>query len=466
MIYFVYLNYYLFTAMNNNLTEDFLYELFKKCLKSEETLDVVVKHLKYQYLPTEQFKKFWKYVSNYYRNNQKVPTYGIISQSFQDDKDVGELISNVKDALDITKENLLFYLQEYIKKSMFLEAYDKVAEIYNTGDKENAYSVLNDYAVGIQTFSLLEDSKFITKVFDDFEKRNTGRILEKHSGELMKHKIPTGIDQLDDISGGIEEGDTWLYLGRSGAGKTKLLRWHGVSAARRGYRVLHIQAEGSKRECMIGYDSTWTGVMNHLVETCEYDDELMIKFRKVIRDIRSLGGEIIVHAYEQFDSVSIADVRNLIIELEKTEGHIDEVILDYFELFEPGDGKKYMTSNEGERSRRRALGKAIKNVAIELKTRIVSATQANDITPALLEDPDFVMTRHNVSEFKNVVEPFSAFVTLNQTRDEYRNGIMRLYVDKLRKQKGGQIIKIFQSYQTDRFYDRKRTLEEFYFTND
>lgn len=74
---------------------------------------------------------------------QKIPSYGIISQTFQDDKDVLEIVSNIKDALDISKENLLFYLQDYIKKSMFLESYDKVAEVYNSGNKDEAYSLLS-----------------------------------------------------------------------------------------------------------------------------------------------------------------------------------------------------------------------------------------------------------------------------------------------------------------------------------
>ena len=79
--------------MENNLTEDFLYELFKKCLKSNETIDVVVKYMKYQYLPTEPFKKFWKFVSNYYRTNSKIPSYGIISQTFQDEDSANLLIN-------------------------------------------------------------------------------------------------------------------------------------------------------------------------------------------------------------------------------------------------------------------------------------------------------------------------------------------------------------------------------------
>lgn len=150
------------------MTEDFLYELFKKCLKSNETIDVVVKYMKYQYLPTEPFKKFWKFVSNYYRTNSKIPSYGIISQTFQDDKDALEIVSNIKDALDISKENLLFYLQDYIKKSMFLESYDKVAEVYNSGNKDEAYSLLNEYSTTIQNFSLLQNTEFITTVFGDF----------------------------------------------------------------------------------------------------------------------------------------------------------------------------------------------------------------------------------------------------------------------------------------------------------
>lgn len=447
--------------MENYLSSDFLYELFKQCFRKKEIVDVCVTHLKYTYLPTEEFKKFWKAFLNYYKLNNKIPTYGIISQQFTKDKDIISLMSLIKDAQSIERDDLLKSLEGFIKQSMFVEAYDKLAEEWNTGSKTDAYKLFKDYSDDIDQFSVLKGSTVYEEVFGNFEKRNKERKLRRLSDDGMNRKVPIGIDEIDAImKGGMDETDTVLFLAQSGVGKTKLLRWIGVSAVRRGFRVLHIQAEGSADECHTGYDSTWTGITNDVINNADIDEETLDSLKKVVKNIKVSGGEIYVYAYEQFTSPKLSEVRHLIEEIEKLYGKVDVVILDYFELFHPSNNLRYKV--EQERERRRDIGRDLKNIAIEFKTRIVTATQASDIPPNLREDPEFVMTRSNVSEFKNIAEPFSTFVTLNQTRDEKKNKVMRLYVDKMRNYASGQVVKIFQSYGNDRFYDRKKTLQEFY----
>lgn len=448
--------------MQNKLTKDFLYELFKLCFRKAEIIQICSQHLKYQYLPSEPFKKIYKAVTSYYTANQRVPTFGIISQQFERNADVIETIAKIKNAPIVDKEKILEVFEEFIKQSMFVDTYDTIADVYNSGDKDKSYKLLKQAAEDIHNFSITSDTSFYEPIFDGFESRHRQRIVKRESGEDIKQKIPIGIDELDALmAGGLDTTDTALFLAQSGVGKTKLLRWAGVSAARRGFKVLHIQAEGSREESLRGYDSTWTGVVNELVEYAAYDSELYKLLVKTAKDVKGKGGEIYVHAYEQFTTPSIKEVRNLIIDIEKNFGRVDVVILDYLELFNPGDGRKYTVDQE--RERRRSLGRVLKNIAVEFNTRIITATQASNIPVQLSEDPAFVMTRNNLSEFKNAAEPFSMFVTLNQTRDEKKNNVMRLYVDKMRNYPSNKTIKIFQSYRNDRFYDRKNTLEEFYF---
>ncbi len=72
------------------------------------------------------------------------------------------------------------------------------------------------------------------------------------------------------------------------------------------------------------------------------------------------------------------------------------------------------------------------------------------------------MTRFNTSQGKNLVDPFSFFITMNQTPDEKNKKIMRLYMDKVRKYKSGQLVHIYQNYEFEKFYDRMKTVKEFY----
>lgn len=449
--------------MNENLNDQFLYELFKLCFNKKEVVEVCKVHLKYKYLPSQEFKKVWKTILNYYdAKGSKLPTYGYVAQTHDNDSGVDEIIAEIKNAPRSEMEDVIDRLEEFVKRSMFLDTYDSLADVYNRGDKDKAYTMLKEVGEEIVDFSIRKGTGYYDLIFEEFEQRHHDRRIRSRQDQAEKTmKVPFGIDELDDIThGGIDVGDTFLALAQSGVGKTKLLRWMGVSAARRGYNVLHIQAEGTREECLDGYDATWTGVTMRNLKEANIPQSTYEKIMKACTNIQNRGGEIFVHAYEKFNQPTILEVRDLLYNLIESYGEIHLVLMDYFELFHPGDDKNY--SVDQERHRRRAIGRMLKDLAIEAKTRIATATQASDVHPDLLNDPEYVMTRHNVSEFKNVAEPFSYFITLNQTVDEKKEGMMRLYCDKMRNYKSKQTIQIFQNYDTDRFYNRKKTLEEIY----
>ena len=100
---------------------------------------------------------------------------------------------------------------------------------------------------------------------------------------------------------------------------------------------------------------------------------------------------------------------------------------------------------------------------MEQNTRVATATQASTVAPELLNNPNFYMTRYNVSEFKAIVDPFTVFLTYNQTSEEYKERCARIFIDKSRKSVGDKLISICQNYGKDKFYDRARTIEKFGF---
>ena len=444
--------------MSQQLTEDFVIELMKLCLKDKNVFQVASSHMKYQYFPDQHHKEVWQTMVTYLDATNKIPTIGILTQVHERDIDVLGVIAKIKKANMPDINHVFEQIEEFIKTSIFLQAYDEIGDLYNDNKKQVAFEKMEKFADAINTFSIKQS--YYDKIFSQYKERHLDRKLSKERGEFSdKIKIPTGIDELDYLMrGGVDIGDTFLILAQSGIGKTKLLRYIGVSAARRGYKVLHIQAEGSRQEALDGYDSTWSGVKLTLMEYGDIEEGTLLKMEEASRNIKSNGGEIFVEAYEKFESASLQDIRNAVIEIERNEGKINVIILDYLELVDPGDGKRYKVSEE--RQRREALGNGLKNIAVEFKVAIFTATQASTVAPHILNDPDFVQTRYDISEFKGAIKPFSYFITLNQTSDEYQSNYMRIYVDKVRKYKGGQIIPIYQRYENERFYDRKKTKAE------
>ena len=452
------------------LSNNFLHELFLLCFKKREVIEACCKHLEYHFLPDESLKKIWKYmkVSFLSSDHKTLPSIGVASQKFIKDLDVAETILQIKEAETVDTEIILTQLEEFIKDGKSLEAYERFSELYNEGKKDKARLLLKDAGEDLANFTIRTKTSY-KPVFGGFEQRHLQRLLESKDSKFDR-RVPFSIDELDGLTmGGIDIKDTACFVARSGVGKTKLLRHIGVGAARRGFPVLHIQAEGSEEECLNGYDATWTAVVMSNLKSANINKSVYDKLTKTIGQIAVKKSDIYVHAFEQFGSGSMMDVRNLVLDFQKIHGYSPAlVIVDYLEKLDPGNGKRYLVSEE--KQRRQDIADMMKNLCLSENTRLVTATQASDIPTKEWNDPDWVMTRHNVSMTKNLPDAFSYFITLNQTRDEYDHkdkkgvpcSIMRLYNDKLRNYKANQIMKIYQNYNHDRFYNRQKTLNEFY----
>lgn len=438
------------------LATNFVVELIAAALERRTVFEIVKQYLKFSYLQEEAEKKLWQWVTKRYDLTGKVPTIGQIQQQFVDDERVLEKLEEIGD-VEIDEnggyELIIDSFEKFIKKMKFLEVNDKIADTYNRGDKEGAWELFVKSAEDFSKFSI-QDAKFET-VFGDFAERQAKRKSEDWN---FRYKIPTGIDELDyrlgGENGGAETGECVLWLGDSGAGKSQVLVSVGISAARQGFRVAHFQLEGTKEQCLNRYDAAWTGTLYQDVKLGNITAKKMEVTKRIIKKLRK--SDIIVSSEETFNAKTLNDVRREVKEMEKTYGKIDVIIIDYLELLEVGDGHNY-TPHE-ERFRQAKLAKGMKMLAMEFNAVVHTATQSSSIGEEQKNDPEFVITRAQLSEDKGKIRPFDIFITINQTRDESKEEIMRLHTDKLRDYKNGDPIHICNNFAYARFYDRKRTL--------
>lgn len=446
-------------AINNTLASNFVTELLAIALSKRTIFDIVRQYMKFSYFQVESEKKLWQWVTNRYDKTGKIPTIGQIQQQFSEDESVLEKVSEISD-VEIDEENvgseavILDTFERFIKKMKFLEANDKITDYYNQGKKDQAWDMFVKYADEFSKFSI-QDAKFET-VFGDFAKRQAQRQSEDYN---FRFKIPTGIDEVDyrlgGETGGPETGECVLWLGDSGAGKSQVLVHCGVSAARQGHRVAHFQLEGTKEQCLNRYDAAWTGTLYSEVKLGNIPAKKMEVSKRIINKLKR--SDIIVSSEETFNAKTLVDVRRELKEMEKSYGKIDVIIIDYLELLEVGDGHNYSPSEE--RFRQAKLAKGMKMLAMEFNAVVHTATQSSNIPEECKNDPEFVITRAQLSEDKGKIRPFDIFITINQTRDEMKEEIMRLHTDKLRDYKNGDPIHICNNFAYARFYDRKRTME-------
>lgn len=439
------------------LAINFVVELIAAALERRTVFEIVKQYLKFSYLQEEAEKKLWQWVTKRYDLTGKVPTIGQIQQQFVDDERVLEKLEEIGD-VEIDEnggyELIIDSFEKFIKKMKFLEVNDKIADTYNRGDKEGAWELFVKSAEDFSKFSI-QDAKFET-VFGDFAERQAKRKSEDWN---FRYKIPTGIDELDyrlgGESGGPETGECVLWLGDSGAGKSQCLTSVGIAAARQGFRVAHFQLEGTKEQCLNRYDAAWTGTLYQDVKLGNITAKKMEVTKRIIKKLRKT--DIIVSSEETFNAKTLVDIRRELKEMEKKYGKIDVIIIDYLELLELGDGHRYTPSEE--RFRQAKLAKGMKMLAMEFNAVVHTATQSSNIPEEQKNDPEFVITRAQLSEDKGKIRPFDIFVTINQTRDEAKEEIMRLHTDKLRDYKNGEPIHIANNFSYARFYDRKRTIE-------
>ena len=446
-------------AINNTLASNFVTELLAIALSKRTIFDIVRQYMKFSYFQIESEKKLWQWVTNRYDKTGKIPTIGQIQQQFSEDESVLEKVAEISD-VEIDEENvgseavILDTFERFIKKMKFLEANDKITDYYNQGKKDQAWDMFVKYADEFSKFSI-QDAKFET-VFGDFAKRQAQRQSEDYN---FRFKIPTGIDEIDyrlgGETGGPETGECVLWLGDSGAGKSQVLVHCGVSAARQGHRVAHFQLEGTKEQCLNRYDAAWTGTLYSEVKLGNIPAKKMEISKRIINKLKR--SDIIVSSEETFNAKTLVDVRRELKEMEKSYGKIDVIIIDYLELLEVGDGHNYSPSEE--RFRQAKLAKGMKMLAMEFNAVVHTATQSSNIPEECKNDPEFVITRAQLSEDKGKIRPFDIFITINQTRDEMKEEIMRLHTDKLRDYKNGDPIHICNNFAYARFYDRKRTME-------
>lgn len=439
------------------LATNFVVELIAAALERRTVFEIVKQYLKFSYLQEEAEKKLWQWVTKRYDLTGKVPTIGQIQQQFVDDELVLEKLEEIGD-VEIDEnggyELIIDSFEKFIKKMKFLEVNDKIADTYNRGDKEGAWELFVKSAEDFSKFSI-QDAKFET-VFGDFAERQAKRKSEDWN---FRYKIPTGIDELDyrlgGESGGPETGECVLWLGDSGAGKSQCLTSVGIAAARQGFRVAHFQLEGTKEQCLNRYDAAWTGTLYQDVKLGNITAKKMEVTKRIIKKLRKT--DIIVSSEETFNAKTLVDIRRELKEMEKKYGKIDVIIIDYLELLELGDGHRYTPSEE--RFRQAKLAKGMKMLAMEFNAVVHTATQSSNIPEEQKNDPEFVITRAQLNEDKGKCRPMDVFVTINQTRDERKEEIMRLYIDKAREYKSGDIIYICNNFAYARFYDRKRTMD-------
>ncbi len=448
------------------LTSSFLEDIFKLGFVKRSFLETMKNHLLFSYIPKElpEYKVILKSMISQYEFTAKLPSYGVISQQYQHDPNVQNALSKIKNA-DIIDVNLAVKeLQEYIIDIKFQLLFDDVYEKYVKDKKDEAMSTFIKGAEELGSFSLKADGIDFMKVFGDYKTVLKEKQLSKEAGDSIPSKVPFGIDAIDSITeGGMDLGDTAMWIMPSGRGKSTVLKWTGMYACRMGYDVLHFQLEGSRQEAYDKYSQIWTGEPYKNIKWGDISRDKLMKIETVIREMSRKKRDINIYSFEKYGSASMKDIREMVIEYNKINGRFPHlIIIDSLDLAISGDNKKIDFDPAYKKERLQSVALRMKDMAVEFNTRVLTATQTGNISKEKWNNPDWVITRENTEGDRTLVKPFSHVFTGNTTEDEFKNNMARVYIDKLRYYDPKDMVyPICTAFNFGKYYDRNRTLKEF-----
>lgn len=443
----------------NALSAEFLYELYAAVLRYEGLCGIVAENMQKEYLPDKSFQKVQEVIAHHYRTYKMPPTYAMLSQAFQGDYDVRELIGTFQEYEEecMGVEALTDLLESYIKGVRLQKVYTEVGQLYNQSRQDKAEEVLAGYAAWLSSFTL-RGTAFVdvAKTFRERFEHNREREAEARKSQLpqvCRFYIP----YLDALNGGRNlRGQLSCFLASTGVGKSHLAKHIGLRAnIDDGLHVLHFQLEGSEEEALDAYSGGMISRNAYYFEQGRLSER---EFRHFEELVMSYAGSITVRSFPRFNSrISTLDVKNGIAEYRKINGRSpDIVIIDSMDLLT--DASRRQWGAEYERAKRIAVANDLKDLAADENVWMVVTYQSTIEDREWLNNERNVLSEFNCSEAKGLARPCTHLISLNQSSAERKENLMRLHVAKSRFFRKGDTIRIATDFDNEIFYDPQRSM--------
>lgn len=193
---------------------------------------------------TGRYKKAFGFISKHVLNYGNVPSLEVFKKEYS-------MLPLPAEA----PESLVYYcdtLRKKLKHNTIVEGFEEAQGMLEDLHTDEAYKLLMQTIMKVENeillTSRLELNKDTNKRLDNYHKR---AIAQGMTG------IPFGIDVIDRILGGANDGELIAFLGYTGTGKSWLLVIIAVLMAKAGYRVFFGTIEMSDEMVMRRIDAVW-----------------------------------------------------------------------------------------------------------------------------------------------------------------------------------------------------------------
>jgi len=239
------------------------------------------------------------------------------------------------------------------------------------------------------------------------------------------------------LRGGLDKGELGVVVAPTGFGKSFFLISLGVHALKKGYKVLHVSLELSKRKLISRYESRLTEIPK--LELLNEEEKIK---RVLNRAARFFEGDILFAKFPTY-MLTPEELRANITHIRLVkEFEPDLIIIDYADIMKPSNFRRGESSFE--------VGKDIylklRSLAEEFSIPIWTASQS--VRESYSKE---IVTMRDVSESIAKPQLADVVITISKSQDEKEEDRGRFFLAKVREGKANITIPFEEDFDIGKF---------------
>ena len=406
--------------------------------------------VKSDYFEYPTHARIYDSILNHYDQYLMIPTDDFIIEDIR--RDIGDTgkISDYADELEdinaidpesvANKEYILDLVEDFAKKEALKGAIkDSIIHLKN----ENYGAIENNIKEALTVSRQVDvGQNYFSDVTDRF--RRLYEIPEKER-DIFKSMIPT-LNRA--IEGGLQRKEIGMVVAPPGVGKSLYLANQCVQSLMEGRNVLYISLEMSEDRVAQRLDSIATITSQRKMKT---DPTYLVKVKERLTVFKEKfsKGELVIKELP-CGSTTVHSIRALLSILRNHEKfEPDVIIVDYIGLL------KYSDKGAAKYEAMEQIVSDLRGLAQEHNCVVWTATQTNRQGRNVR-----LITDSELGDSYGQVRPVDLALSLNQTREEYEDGTMRLYAMKVRNGRAFFTVPLSINYNTLRIEEGEADAEE------
>jgi len=330
-------------------------------------------------------------------------------------------------------------LTKYARKNAFIEIFQSGQVFWNARRHDEAYSFVMEGINDLYGISFKDDMSIGIEDFEDIRQRYVKKTL------MESHRMPTGIDALDEIlNGGLEKGELGILLAEPKKGKSIGLIHMGCATLLSGEgRVSHFVLEGLTEQTTMRYQARLARIDYNRIKNDQLTSEEIHKLAEIGKKYMKNLEVVPMNSHWNY---TVLDVEAKVKEAERRGMRPDLVVIDY------GDLLKSHEKHDNIRHEQTSVYRHLKQMAMIHSVAVWTASQSQ--RPKDEPEHAYLLRAKNVSESYEKVRIADLVATLNQTPREKKMGILRFHIDIYRSNEDGRTIRLIVNFKKMIFHSK------------